>query len=713
MSDRGLELTRRFRFTTVHPPVIEESKLPSGLPRSIEDIRAALRECRMGIIGQPGFFMDRSATGTGKSTADIEVARCVDRSLIVTVTHENARELESDMQEAGLNAVRIPGRRTSGNDSNCWNAWADSAESMGLCVVSAVCSGCSHRRLCLKNGYLGKLEAAKLAQVTIATHQRAVYSGFQELAADREGFISIHEDASGLLCPVETVPIGDLELALKVLCEIINRSDLSGWLIPESDDCGAEKQVPDETLVRVEEFACHMADVTHKFIDEANTVGSFRRVVISRVIPKPPEMENLLWRACNEIGARFAKGPWRILLAAATGQLDAVYAVVNKPQAAIHRFVVAKWKNIPNEHSTVLLSDATADRDDLERYLGRPVSDITPTGHVMRAKRVIQFPLDITRRTSAERFCRTLRGVMTTFSHATRVGVITHRTQLPHLNLLGEPFESRIVKSTYFGSGEERASNAWFGQCDLIIVAGTPRINSMAIKLRLIQLNEAQSIGEDPDWDEIHWNGTTDSGAKMLVANRGYRHPVWRRAQRGLVRAAIIQAVGRGRPILTNGCDVAIISTEECGFPLADQANPQCLSLSQIEMEILMFLSGTSAEFLTSDFVAAESAKNISKEQPPLNPGMSRSPPMRKTAEIAVAIRLSDRRTREMLASLESRKFVMRVGARKGWTIVDDNRSIPAGTDMQGAQTENRCQWSVNPVGERLASNGHAGIGTK
>ncbi|HBN75169.1 MAG TPA: hypothetical protein DD473_04995, partial [Planctomycetaceae bacterium] len=66
----------------------------------------------------------------------------------------------------------------------------------------------------------------------------------------------------------------------------------------------------------------------------------------------------------------------------------------------------------------------------------------------------------------------------------------------------------------------------------------------------------------------------TTSGTELKVTGRGYWNPIWRKAHRAIVRAGLVQAIGRGRGILKNGCDVVVLSTEECGLQVVDDSVP-------------------------------------------------------------------------------------------------------------------------------------------
>ena len=186
-------------------------------------------------------------------------------------------------------------------------------------------------------------------------------------------------------------------------------------------------------------------------------------------------------------------------------------------------------------------------------------------------------------------------------------------------------------------------------------VAGTPRVPSEAVQRRLIQFGDFDSAGAAGGWGTICWRGQTESGRDVIVEGRGYDHPVWERAHRSLVRSAIVQAAGRGRTLLENGCDVAVISTEESGFPLVN--NP-VVGLTETEAKLLAVLSDLSAEKLYKTYRAF----------PPMRSG-SADASWVTTADLAQRLGLSERQTREILTGLESRRLVRRDGERGGWMV--------------------------------------------
>ena len=304
--------------------------------------------------------------------------------------------------------------------------------------------------------------------------------------------------------------------------------------------------------------------------------------------------------------------------------------------------IMGIWKNTPNQNATTWLCDATADWEHLQSVLPN-AKDKTPSGYVKLAKSVIQFPQDITRQTTQGSFQNTLRGLLAMFPKYRRVGLITHSTLTACVKRLEQPFGGRIVRTTHFGSGNERASNDWYKLCDLVIVAGTPRVDATAIRARLCQLGDFDSAGLQGDWGVLQWRGRTVSGQAMIVRGRGYQHPVWRKAHRSLVRSAIVQAAGRGRGVLEDGCDVIVISNEECGLTLADR--PTIPDLTDKHSE---------AARLVAELSATDASKNSGRQ--PVS-----------TAKVSERLGVGERETRYILNDLEGLGMVRRVGERGGW----------------------------------------------
>lgn len=669
MNGIGRRLAQLFSFRKVSPPKIIEGEKPAGQSKTLTEWRAEMIENRTNIINRPGMYLDTGATGTGKSTGDIEICRRVKSGLIVSPTIENCEEIEKDMQAAGLDAKRFPGRLTEGDETNCWNPSADTAEEFGLSAVAAVCSGCPHRAKCINSGYLGQLVEVKQSAFIIATHARAKYTGIDKLASGRE-FVSIHEDCADVLCPDEALPIDDIISALTVLMLILNDPAYLNWLGQSAtkDDDGV--WTPDEKLAerrsQIDKFVRHLADVIEAILKDSESVEKTRKAVIPSPIKKAPGTDSLLFRASLELLVSFLGAAWRVLLAAAAGDLYSLAWIVDTDHKGTRKILAANWRNIPtSDNASILFNDATSTQEDIEDYTGKPVIDITPTGHIERSKRAVQIPKDISRRTKAAPFLAMIRGILNQFPVAEKVGVITHRTLETQLKKIGGPYSEKIGKTTYFGQGSDRASNEWYQQHDLIIVAGTPRVPGVAVQRRLIQFGDYGPASENPDWGDVLWRGQTESGKEVIVKNRGYRHPVWARAHRSLVRAALVQAAGRARSLLETGCDVVIVSTEECGFPLAEQSLE---SVSQANLDILSAIKRLSLVFLPSDSASLACAYNISKRTQAISDRPAKKRAI-STTDVSRESGLSEQRTRAILSDLEQRGFVSRLGQRGGWFL--------------------------------------------
>ncbi len=318
------------------PPVEQ----PSGSEVSLEVWREQLRTRRIESVGQPGVNFDRSGTGYGKTTADFAAIQVVaekdGRALVVLPTHKNCEELEKELTGAGINAVAYPGRLTQGDDQNCWNTDADTAEQVGLSAVAAVCPGCRERKRCSQWGYLKDLKQASDADVAIATHSRAIFAGLASLSMGRE-YVAIHEDSLNVLRPSCSVSENDLRTARdSVLTRLMKDPKWLYWYgdILRRDDEGR--------LARNDKLR-QRRDALHKFVillnehcdwllTELANHGRTRRLKLPETIPKAVGIERLLFRATGEarkVGHRFSGSAWRLLLAVAAGEIADLGVIVD------------------------------------------------------------------------------------------------------------------------------------------------------------------------------------------------------------------------------------------------------------------------------------------------------------------------------------------------------------------------------------------------
>ena len=100
MRDFGQDFVRRLSLVLIRPKKIKEPPRSTGPERTLGEWRKDIMHSRQDVIERPGMYLDRSPTGSGKSTADIEVVRQVSRALIVTPSHENGEVCRRSLRSA-------------------------------------------------------------------------------------------------------------------------------------------------------------------------------------------------------------------------------------------------------------------------------------------------------------------------------------------------------------------------------------------------------------------------------------------------------------------------------------------------------------------------------------------------------------------------------------------------------------------------------------
>jgi hypothetical protein len=625
----GAEFLKQLGVTWICPDVAFVSERPEGQAVSLESWRKQLADVRTKSVGQPGIYLDRSPTGAGKSFADMAAIERSGCGLIVTPTHEQCGEIVAGLKADGIKAVAFPKRTTQGDSPNCWNEEADAAEAAGFPVVATVCGGCKFRDQCLgkevgPSGYQAEIVRAEVADIVVATHKRIEASGLN-LKSQKWPFVSIHEDATDVLFPSSAVSLNSIVIAQQVVRYLLESPRWLNWLgaTETRDDDG--NVVPDAAKAARREaldaFIRHLDDSMSsliKSISEATQTGELSGFP---VMEKPNGVVWLLWQAQKQSGLTFiGESPWRAILTLFSDDRCHGGCIVpsekQNEKIPVEKTLIVVRRNLPHPEATVWLADATADKQLLELGTGQTVIDWTPDGHLELTKPVTQIEQDVTRRTTAERLKAILRGVLFARPDAKRVGVITHSKLKDAAASLGEPFSGRIVRVAYFGSGEDRASNSWYQQCDLIIVAGTPRVPPQAVQKRLFQLGEFTAGALDGDWSKRNWKGFQADGTPRIVSGRGYQNETWNLAYRSLVRAAIIQAAGRGRGLLSDGCEVLILSNEECSFPLAEKSSVEPLpEAAMIVLEALTVVAANKEVLGTTTVNTLEVAEYLEKSR--------------------------------------------------------------------------------------------------
>lgn len=583
------------------------------------------------------------------------------RALLIYPTHKNCHEQEERFLDAGLNAATYPARRTVATedaDRNCWNPDADLAEKSGLSAVKSVCRTCFMRSPCEQNGYLKGLMAAGAANIALCTHKRAEYAGLSDFTKGRS-YVVIHENTVNILRPRCSVSSKDLALIQSILNHLVNDPKyLNRFGTAIRQDAEGRKYTDPELKVlkdRQHQFCLFLADLVDRFADEMATAEVTRELSLLDTRRIPEGIERLLFQVTKQTQAQFEGQPWRFVLAAAAGNLQTAAISVDRtrsrffpetPEAGVERSLVGFRNNNPTHGPAYWFCDATASADCLAAILMSQVNDMTPSGRLPLQKKAVQIPRDIKRSTASSTVTGLLRGVLAERPGFHRVGIICHRPHMKVVSNLGEGFAQRVVKTTYFGSGEDRSSNAWQKECDLIIVAGTPRVPKSAIADYLIQTRQLSAASTEPEWGQVHWHGLTESGEPVTVVGSGYYDARWQRAHQDHVRAAIVQAIGRGRGILTDGCEVIVLSNEECGLRISDS---EATRLNEASLNILTVVRELTLANPKYNYLGKASVT---------------------TAEVAAKTNRSAARIRALLSTLEACGLVCRVSERGGWRLV-------------------------------------------
>ncbi|QDV36975.1 hypothetical protein ElP_49060 [Tautonia plasticadhaerens] len=571
-------------LNVVHEPYQE----PEGEIFSLARLRESLAEARLEGLGKPGsVFYDGSMTGVGKSTADRAAMLEAGKSLTVLPTHHACEELAQALAGAGLDAASYPPIDASTCrkfESDGGSGEARMALDAGLNVGEAVCPDCPHQRSC---EYQRRRERARNAAHAVATHARASSGGFS--IAEGRPVVFIHEDPLALLRPMVKVtarPVGPQASHVDHLRQVVR---LARAAVEVSEQLGdVQKVVFTRHLARsAQGLVVELEDqavVEHFRAAERDGAKSelprVRAIPSKEPIRRPERCDYLLYRAMRASGIDPDRDALRLALAHACGELAHLCVVVEDTYTKAkdgetggrrdyHKALVGVWKVDPPEGAVAWFEDATGDRALLEEMLGRPVQDRTPAGRPEYRVPPVQYTsADVTQKTSENVVRGLVRGLIAGHPDARKVGVITHRGHLAALESLEPSWSSRIARKEYFRSGKDRASNSWM-DCDLILVLGTPRVPPAAVRDWLVRTGRIDAAGKDGGWGNRRWEGKAAEGSLIRVDGHGYADPSWRSMNNSLVRASLLQAVGRGRGVTEQGVPVVVVSDENLGLPLS------------------------------------------------------------------------------------------------------------------------------------------------
>jgi hypothetical protein len=578
-------------------PVVLEAQPDRGVVRDLVDWRNEVEADRGLALRMPGLHLDRSQTGSGKTTATnrailraMETTRReaeydddvkpISRILTALPDHANIRERVAELRAEGRDAVAYPER----NESTCGKLEAvKRAEGLGLIAGAAVCWNCPLRDSCL---YQQQVKEAEQAAEAFCTHARLILSPGRT-TRERDAIV-IDESPEAVLAPSITVRVDDFAPVVALASTV-------------RDECLFRRGRVMEPTAEERAFAGLIVgayDLIVKAAQQATEPGVVEvPLPVKAEVPDHWQSTILRWAAETNTSPghdlkqveRFQKS-LRLLTMIVTGGLERLHLLVDQTSRhklgadgtveewqPLHHFVVGSWKTkLPNV--PILCLDATADADGIRAATGREVRDCTPAGHLPNVAPVTQIPWDVEKGDEPS----TAAGIVEAFLNANpeikRVGLIGHKRHVIAMmnddDILSPRLRDRVAKACWFGQGPDRASNDWHETCDAMLIVGTLRPGGGPVKERLVIHGKVDAARRSGDWGPRHWEATTTDGRTLVVEGKGYRDPDWHQAHASISRAAVHQAAGRGRAITDRGIPVWIVSDEPMGCPVDDSLSP-------------------------------------------------------------------------------------------------------------------------------------------
>jgi hypothetical protein len=594
----------------------------------------------------PGFWLDLSPTGAGKTFADyLAILRLVadkgkgkgkgkdKRSLLVVPAHINCQQVVTEGARLGLTIVPYPDL----NENTCarWRE-AEVAQDQGLSVPRALCLTCPFQKGC--PCWQGS-EQARTAQHTVATHARLKIEG--DALTNGRDYVSIHDSQLDLFRPDIKVMTGFLPVAQLGYQAAL----MTDWTRPD-DKAYYE---------RLEETANFLHGWSQSCIET-------EAIPLPQPNPHiPTNVDRHLLDMMSIYGIHPVANALRLTRGLVEGRIDTLWAKVDTrwdgdreqppqpqpprpPRVELVRTLIGFQRPFRATATPVLICDATGQRDLYERVTSGPVRDITPRARLARVQDVWQIPIDLTRQKSIHKVADLLRGILHDLPYH-RVGVLTYEKWVAKLpGLLGDAYARRITMWSHFYGGHSRGSNEWLEHCDVLIILGTPRLPPYAIREHLLRIGDyrAARLSSIPRGPYSGY-GLTPSGRRVTVTRNQYRDPSWHEAAHYTTTAEMLQAIGRSRPYCdraAGGIPCYVVSTELFA-PLEDwPANSE---------RIAQLVEEPTAPLTMKQVRVLEALDQTSK-----------------TAEIARALKVTEQRVRELLGELQRAGRVERLGEGKG-----------------------------------------------
>ena len=402
---------------------------------------------------------------------------------------------------------------------------------IGLPIVSTVCANCPNTITTSDNQSLCRYHRqrvhAECETTRIGTHARLVYS---DIAGDSETVV-IDEDALPTIRKFVSLDKQDIQSAL------------SWWQasgLPQGEACAI---VCDNLLAAID-----------------NGGASHEPVLLPPLAFKSNGWHQAVWEdksAPQESATAIMKltaGDY-----AEVGACSSNVVIVFGSNSFHNKRIVYLDTTANQELLTRALFRQTVAGVDLTAMSGacQPMKDLTPTGSVAIAQRPIQIPeLDITigsdHDAKAKRLARYIVALIAKHDYQ-RISVIGHSKHTDAIKkYVPSEFHWRLLDFFYFRQG---GSNYWHNmRCDCLIVAGTPRVPTEAVRDQLAAFGYWGVTIPDMVSCQVHIDGQT-------FVSRKYASADVQMVYEYLVNAPLLQAIGRSRPLQSEvRCDTYILS---------------------------------------------------------------------------------------------------------------------------------------------------------
>lgn len=516
---------------------------------TLDEYRRQMQQARLNT--EPGcVYFDGSPVGTGKSFLNAQHVQQFDSSRTLVKTHVAASETLANYQDAGVENVKTFPKLSCENCKLFRDA--SRAQVLGLNVGLAICStGCPFYHRC---EYRRAIHEAEAAPHQILCHDRG---RVRPASLDSAELIIVEEDATDLLFPKFDATEG-----FDVVRCLASRAMMD-----------TSKPELRTALERIEQTA---ADYDRLLAKQSECVA----LELPQPIQKPNGLEDLLFK---NLPLQLSGYALKITLGTVFGDWEkAVFSndreknrktgtTYNKP-----RIIVTGRTKMPKQ-AEIWITDATGWYTQLSTIFPK-VENRTPQVKPILQHKIEQIPIDVCKSSKVSFVSGLLKRILQTYCKNERVGLITHKEFIPSKLDLTEEERKQITVFGWFG-GNSRGTNDFYEHCTKLVVLGTPRPPTYAVRARAMQLGFADQvihpqydyISQDGLWRRYTWNGETSDGRKAGVIAWHYRKDGWQKAYESLVLSELTQSAGRARGLLESGIDTILVTVEQIGaYPLLE-----------------------------------------------------------------------------------------------------------------------------------------------